>query len=67
MFKILPHIKMLKKKQLKKEIFEPSIASFSQSLGLSYIYTIKQQNQANKLLIIEDINQYWCYYKPCLT
>lgn len=67
MFKILPHIKMLKKKQFKKEIFEPSIASFSQSLGLSYIYTIKQQNQANKLLIIEDINQYWCYYKPCPT
>lgn len=58
---------MLKEKQLNEEALEPYTGSFIQLLGLSCVHTIKQRSLANKPLTIDDVSQYWHYYKPRLT
>ena len=47
---------MLKEKQLKGEVLKPCVGSFTQSLGLLYVYTIEQWSLSNKPLTIHDVN-----------
>lgn len=49
---------MIKKKQFKRETPVPYTRNFSQLLGLSYVYTIKQRILANEPQTIDDINQH---------
>lgn len=42
MLKILPQVKLFKKKKLKNELFKPYIENFTDFLKLSCIYTIKK-------------------------
>lgn len=58
---------MLKKKKLKREVLEPCIGSFTRSFGLFSIHSIEQRSLTNNSLIINDVNQYWNYYKLCPT
>lgn len=56
MLKILFQIKILKEKQLKKEVLELCTRSFTQSLKLLCIYTIEKQSLANNPLTVNDVN-----------
>ncbi len=64
MLKILPQVKLLKEKELKDEALELCTGSFTCSLGLPCVHTIERQNLANEPLKLEDVNQYWHFYKP---
>lgn len=64
MLQILPQVKMLKEKQLKKEALEPCTGSFTRSLGLPCVHTIEQRSLANEPLTMDDVNQNWHFYKP---
>ncbi len=64
MLKILPQVKLHKKKELKGEALEPCTGSFTRSLGLLCVHTIERRNLANETLKLEDVNQHWYFYKP---
>lgn len=66
MLKISLQVNFFKEKKLKVEVFELYTRSITCFLRLLCIYTIKRQNLANKHLKLEDINQYWHFYKSCL-
>ncbi len=63
-FKFLPYVKMLKEKQLKREILETCTGSITQSLGSLCAHTIKQLSLANEPLTMDVVNQHWHFYKP---
>lgn len=55
MLQILPQVKMLKEKQLKKEALEPCTGSFTRSLGFPCVHTIEQRSLANEPLTMDNV------------